>query len=272
MDDRPCGVFDSGVGGLSVLREMWLQLPGEDLLYFADQAHVPYGNRRAEEIRAFSEGITRFLLEQGAKLIVVACNTASAAALQHLRAVFPEIPFVGMEPAVKPAAKETESGIVGVLATPGTLRGELHASVVERFADGVRILEHPLPGMVEMVEQGQHETPEANMALEQAVRPLLQQGADTLVLACTHYPFLIPSLRRIAGPAVRIIDPSPAVARQAARLLEQGELRSSRGQAGQLTLFSSKDARTLLSMTERLIKLHGAAKDVRWVGSELILS
>jgi glutamate racemase len=141
----PIGVFDSGVGGLSILRQMRRGLPGEGLLYFADQAHVPYGPRPMEEVRGFAEGITRFLLAQGADLIVVACNTASAAALTHLRQTFSGTAFVGMEPAVKPAAEVTRSGVVGVLATPATFQGELYASVVERFGGGVRFVSQTVP-------------------------------------------------------------------------------------------------------------------------------
>ncbi|HBY07279.1 MAG TPA: glutamate racemase, partial [Chloroflexi bacterium] len=148
----PVGIFDSGVGGLSVLREIRIQLPHEDLIFFADQAHVPYGPRSLEQVRAFSEAITRFLLDHGAKLIVVACNAASAAALYHLRETFPEIPFVGMEPAVKPAAEQTQSGVVGVLATPATFQGELYASVVERFASDVIVLQDTCPGLVAQIE------------------------------------------------------------------------------------------------------------------------
>ena len=138
--DRPIGVFDSGVGGLSILRAMRQLMPQEDVLYFGDQGHIPYGPRSAEQIRGFSAAITRFLLERGAKLIVVACNTASAAALTYLRAEFPAVDFVGMEPAVKPAAEQTKTGVVGVLATPATFQGALYASVVERFAQGVELL------------------------------------------------------------------------------------------------------------------------------------
>lgn len=154
VSSRPIGVFDSGVGGLSIVREMRRQMPAENILYFADQAHVPYGPRPMEEVRAFSEGITRFLLGEGADLIVVACNTASAAALKQLREAFPEVPFVGMEPAVKPAAEASRSRVVGVLATPATFQGELYASVVERFAQGVRLINQTVPGLVEQIEAG----------------------------------------------------------------------------------------------------------------------
>jgi glutamate racemase len=213
------GVFDSGIGGLSVLRHLRQQLPDQSLLYLADQAHVPYGPRSLEQVRAFSEQITRFLLDQGARLIVVACNTASAAALQHLRQTFPAIPFVGMEPAVKPAAEQTRSGVVGVLATPATFQGALYASVVERFAQGVTLLQSTCPGLVAQIEAGDLDGPVTRRILEDALQPMLARGIDTVVLGCTHYPFVIPLIEQIAGPAVRVIDPAPAVARQVARLL-----------------------------------------------------
>ena len=212
------GVFDSGIGGLSVLRHLPPTLPGVPLLYLADTAHVPYGPRPLAEVRAFSEAITRFLLARGAAEIVVACNTASAAALKPLRLAFPHVPFVGMEPAVKPAAEHTHTGVVGVLATPATFQGELFASVVERFARDVRVIRNTCPGLVEQIEAGRLETPDTEVMLRSWVEPMLAEGIDALVLGCTHYPFVIPLLERICGPGVRVIDPAPAVARQAARL------------------------------------------------------
>ena len=194
-------------------------MPDEPLLYLADQAHVPYGPRSLEEVRHFSEVITRYLLAQGSRLIVVACNTASAAALKYLRSIFPDVPFVGMEPAVKPAAEHTRSGVVGVLATPATFQGELYASVVERFGQGVKLLQHTCPGLVAQIENGALESRETRHILEEALQPMLEQGIDTVVLGCTHYPFVIPLIQKITGQGVRVIDPAPAVARQVQRLL-----------------------------------------------------
>lgn len=222
---KPIGIFDSGVGGLSVLRAIQGQLPLEPLVYLADQVHVPYGSRSLEEVRAFSEGITRYLLSQGAKMIVVACNTASAAALHYLRQAFPQVLFVGMEPAVKPAAETTHTGVVGVLATPATFQGALYASVLERFAQGVTVLQHTCPGLVGQIETGKLDEPETRAILEKALLPMLEQGIDTVVLGCTHYPFVIPLIQEIAGPSVRVIDPAPAIARQVGRLLDLHELR-----------------------------------------------
>lgn len=219
---HPIGIFDSGVGGLSVLRAIRQQYPSKDLIFLADQAHVPYGPRPLEEVRVFSEAITNFLFSRGAGLIVVACNAASAASLQYLRQRFPTRKFVGMEPAVKPAAEQTKTGVVGVLATPATFQGALYASVVERFASGVRILQDTCPGLVAQIEKGDLDGPETRKILEKALLPMLAQNIDTVVLGCTHYPFVIPLIQKIAGPAVRVIDPAPAVARQAGRLT--GEL------------------------------------------------
>lgn len=216
---RPIGIFDSGIGGLTVLRAIHQLMLNEPLLYLADQAHVPYGPRPLEQVRQFSEAITRYLLNLGSRLIVVACNTASAAALKYLRQVFPEVPFVGMEPAVKPAAEHTHSGVVGVLATPATFQGELYASVVERFGQGVKLLQHTCPGLVAQIENGTLESKETRHILEEALLPMLEQGIDTVVLGCTHYPFVIPLIQKITGPGVRVIDPAPAVARQVQRLL-----------------------------------------------------
>ena len=218
------GIFDSGVGGLSVLREIRSLLPAQPLLYFADQAHVPYGGRKIKEVLEFSLGITRYLLDQGAKLIVVACNTASVAALKNLREVYPDIPFVGMEPAVKPAAEQTRSSVVGVLATQATFHTAMYASVVERFAHGVTILEDPCPGLVAQIEKGDLEGSEIRVILENALTPMLEKGVDTVVMGCTHYPFVIPLIRQIVGPDVQVIDPAPAVARQVRRMLEARQL------------------------------------------------
>jgi glutamate racemase len=217
----PLGIFDSGVGGLSVLKSIRHLLPKEEIIFVADQAHVPYGPRPLEEVRAFSQQITQFLIGEGARLIVVACNAASAAALHHLRAVFPGIPFVGMEPAVKPAAETTHSGVVGVLATPATFQGALYASVIERFAQGVKVIQDTCPGLVAQIEAGQLNGKETRAILEKALQPMLAEGIDTIVLGCTHYPFVIPLIEEIAGPGVRVIDPAPAIARQVKRVLEE---------------------------------------------------
>lgn len=215
------GVFDSGVGGLSVVREMTAQMPAQPLIYLADQIHAPYGERSLDEIRELSEGITRFLLTQGAQVIVIACNTASAAALHWLRRKYPDVPFVGMEPAVKPAAERTKTRHVGVLATPATFQGELFASLVDRFGADVKVHTQVCPEFVPLVEAGELDTARTRAAVREYVGPLIEAGVDELVLGCTHYPFLMPLIAEAAGPGVEIIDPAPAVARQVGRVLTQ---------------------------------------------------
>ena len=206
---------------LRAIREL---LPNEDLIYFGDNAHLPYGEKSMEEIRKFSEGVTDFLLEKKCKLIVIACNTASAAALKYLREIHPEIPFVGMEPAVKPAAEQTQSGVVGVIATTATFQGELFASVVERFAQNVKVLNQPCPGLVQQIEAGKLETADTETMLRGWLEPMMEKNIDTLVLACTHYPFVLPLIKKIVGEKVRVIDPAPAVARQVKKVLTEKDL------------------------------------------------
>lgn len=211
------GVLDSGVGGLSVLREIHRVLPDVPTLYFADQAHIPYGPRSAEEIRSYVEAIAEFLIGQGAVVIVMACHSASAASLVDLRARNPKVPIVGMEPAVKPAAEATRSGVIGVLTTQATANGALYRRVVSRFARDVRVITRVAPELVTMVEQGTQATPEGEATLRRVVEPLIAAGADQIVLACTHYPFLKASLQQITG--IALVDPGAAVARQVARVL-----------------------------------------------------
>lgn len=248
----PIGVFDSGVGGLSVLREIRRELPHEHIIYFGDQANVPYGSKSLLEVRQLSENVTRHLLERGAKLIVVACNTASAAALHYLRETFPGTPFVGMEPAVKPAAEHTRTGKVGVLATPATFQGELYASVVERFAQGVTLFQDVLPGLVAEVEAGRLKGKKTRRILGNALKPMLAEGIDTVVLGCTHYPFVIPLIQQIVGPDVQVIDPAPAIARQVRRVLEREGLLQSGDAAGRVEFETSGDPVKFMKMVRRL--------------------
>jgi len=242
MDEPPIGIFDSGVGGLSVMRHIRDQLPFERLVYAADQAHVPYGSRSADEIRHLSKGVTRFLLGHGAKLIVAACNTASGAALSWLRQEFPHVLFVGMEPAVKPAASQTKSGKVGVLATTGTFESQRYVDLMARYAQGIDIIESSCPGLVERIEAGDIDSVETGELLSHCLQPMLSAGVDTLVLGCTHYPFVTPLVAGIVGDAAQIIDPAPAVARQTARLLAQnGLLTTHRQEPGEVRVFTSGD-------------------------------
>ncbi|HEX9373407.1 MAG TPA: glutamate racemase [Roseiflexaceae bacterium] len=223
-------LFDSGLGGLSVLREVRGVLPRHDLLYLADTAYCPYGPRPLDEVRARALAVGSWLIGQGTGLLVVACNTASSAALELLRAELP-IVVVGMEPGLKPAAAVTRSGRVAVLATSNTLSGARFAALAERYADGVEVITQPCPGLVERVEAGDLSSPATRALVERYVAPLLARGADTLVLGCTHYPFLRPLIAEIAGPDVAIVDTGPAVARQVARVAAQLDLPSGSGSA-----------------------------------------
>jgi glutamate racemase len=222
------GVFDSGVGGISVLREIRRLLPYEDLLYVADSGNVPYGSKSEEWIRDRSLTIGAWLIKQGAKAIVIACNTATAAAAHTVRAAF-DLPIVAMEPAIKPAVAATRSGIVGVLSTVGTARSERLTSLIERFGRGVQILTQPCPGLVECVEAGDLVGPSTRALLEGYTMPLLERGADTLVLGCTHYPFLRPLLRDIVGNDIVVIDTGAAVARRTRDVLGRHALLSPAG-------------------------------------------
>lgn len=269
----PVGIFDSGVGGFSVLREVRALLPEERVVYVADFAHLPYGSRSLAEVRDYAAGITRFLLRRRAKVIVLACNTASAAALHELRRLFPVVPFVGMEPAVKPAAANTATGVVGVLATPATFQGELYASVVQRFARGKTVLEQVCPGLVEQIEAGDLAGPATRTRLESALRPLLARGMDTLVLGCTHYPWVIPLIREIAGPGLRIIDPAPAVARQVRTVLDScGLRRTGAGAAAPPVLYlTTGPAAPLRRLATRLLgDPRPQVQRVHWVGPRLV--
>ena len=266
----PIGIFDSGVGGLSVLRAIREQMPEESVIYFGDQGHVPYGPRPLGQVRDFSEGIARFLLGKGAKIIVVACNAASAAALTYLRQTFPEVSFVGMEPAVKPAAEHTETGVVGVLATPATFQGALYASVVERFANGVNLLQDPCVGLVQQIEKGDLNGPLTRRILEDALHPMLEKNIDTVVLACTHYPFVIPLIQEIVGEKVRVIDPAPAVARQAKRLLDAKGLKRETGSQGGIQFFTSGDAALVQSLLPGLLGEEGEVRTLQWDGDRIL--
>lgn len=265
VDRRPIGVFDSGVGGLSVWREIVRLAPGEDTIYLADQAHVPYGHRSLAEVRAFSEGIVHFLLHQRAKMIVVACNTASAAALHVLRRTFPRVPFVGMEPAVKPAVERTNRGVVGVIATEATFQGELFASLLERYAHDVDVLGQVCTGLVEVIEAGALEDAETEALLRQCLTPLLEAQVDQLVLGCTHYPFLQTAIKRVIGEGVSVIDPGPAVARQTSCVLARRGMESDGDRAGRHLFFTSGDAATFSRTIERLLPWSAERREVRKV-------
>ena len=256
MRDGPVGIFDSGVGGLSVLRPLRGLLPAEDLVYVADAAWCPYGPKPAAAIRERALGIAGALVGRGAKLIVVACNSASTAALAALRERYPDTPFVGMEPAVKPAAAQTRSGAVGVLATAATARGEALARLVDRFGCGVAVHVAVPEGLVELVEDGRGESPEAEALLAPILAGWRAAGVDAIALGCTHYPFAQAVVERLAGPRVAVIDPAPAVARQAARVLAAARgACAGRGGPGRrrLTFLTTGDPQALRAAVERLL-------------------
>lgn len=265
----PLGVFDSGVGGLSVLREVRRQLPNEDLIYIADQEHVPYGSRSREDVYRFSDGIVRYLIKQQTKLVIIACNTASAVALKQLRKKYPSLPFVGMEPAVKPAAAETSTGVVGVLATPSTFEGDLYASTVERFARGVKILQDTCPGLVKQIEKGKINSPKTKQILQRALLPMLEEGVDEIVMGCTHYPFVIPLIKEIVGDEVDVIDPAPAVARQAERLLTEYDLQKGGHDKGKAFFYTTGETKSFDLLVNLLLGLETESKSLHWVEGDL---
>ncbi len=251
VNDLPIGVFDSGVGGLSVLAAIRAALPHEDLLYVADSGHIPYGEKSAEYIQERSLKIAGFLLDHGAKALVIACNTATAAAASLLRATF-ATPIVAMEPAVKPATLGSKSGVVGVLATTGTLASRNFADLVARFGRDVRVIAQECPDLVMQVEAGDLSGAVTRNLVEHYIAPLLAAGADTLVLGCTHFPFLAPLIMDVAGPRVRVIDSGEAVARRLTDVLIANGLRSTAAHPDGERFFTSGDAAAVQPVVSRL--------------------
>jgi len=251
MANAGIGVFDSGVGGLSVLREVRAALPAEDLLYVADSGAAPYGDRSREFILERAQAIVEFFLDHRIKAILVACNTATAVAIQSLRSRFP-LPIIAIEPAVKPAAARSRSGVIGILATTQTLASDSFATLTERHAQGVRVLTQACPGLAEQVERGDLHSEATLQLVSQYVEPLLLEGADTLVLGCTHYPFLLPLIREVAGGEVTVIDPAQAVARELRRRLEAGALLSDANRPGTEHFWTSGIPDQVAAVIERL--------------------
>jgi glutamate racemase len=250
------GIFDSGVGGLTVYREVRTLLPRAHVIYLADRGNAPYGSRSLAEVGAIASACTTHLLSMGASTVVVACNTASAAALHSLRAQFPGVPFVGMEPAIKPAAAMTRSGVVGVLATAATFQGELFSSLLDRYSAGLEVVTQVCTGWAEMVEAGVVEGDVATREVKRYLSPVLDRGVDTLVLGCTHYPFLLNTIAAIAGPQRPIIDPARAVAAQVARVA------SDPGHNGLTTLHSTGEPTATRAIVASLTGLHLEAEAV----------
>jgi glutamate racemase len=265
---NPIGVFDSGIGGVSVLRAMRAEMPAADLIYIGDNIHLPYGEKSMQEIRTYTRGVVKFLISQGCKIIVIACNTASAAALKEMRAEFPEITFVGMEPAVKPAAEQTQTGVVGVIATTATFQGELFASVVERFANNVKVLRQPCPGLVQQIEAGELRSDKTMNMLRDWLLPMKEQNIDRLVLGCTHYPFVAYAIHEILGDNVLIIDPAPAIARQVKRISDYPQTES--GRSGAVAFYTSGNANQFQDILKQLTGWNENIVQVNWKGEELI--
>jgi glutamate racemase len=223
MNSAPIGIFDSGVGGLTVWRQIRALLPNEDIIYFADSLHCPYGNKPQEEIISLSRKIIDFLISKNCKLIVVACNTATAAAIDTLRFEYP-LPFVGMEPAIKPAALNTHTGKIGVLATKGTFEGRLFQETSKKYANNIDTYIQIGEGLVELVEANRYQSAEAKTLLKKYTNSMVNAGVDQIVLGCTHYPFYKEIIEEMVGHNVKVIDPAPAVAKRTQNLLTESNL------------------------------------------------
>jgi len=261
MSDRPIGVFDSGIGGLSVLKYIHACLPNEQLLYFADSGYAPYGGKPEAEIVARSLAIAEFLMQFDAKALVVACNTATAAAIKALRERYPTLPVVGVEPGLKPAAAMTATGTVGVLATQRTLASEKFKLLREQISDAsnVQFLLQPCIGLADQVEKGELHSAETATLVRRYVEPLIEQGADTLVLGCTHYPFVRPLIEEVVGritsKPVAIVDTGEPIARQLVRLLTEHGLLRQQG-PGTIASFTTGSETALKSAFSRLLGLN----------------
>lgn len=247
--NAPIGVMDSGVGGLSVLKHLTRQLPHEHFIYFADSAHAPYGNKSAAEIQQRCFTIADTLIAQGAKALVVACNTATAAAIGSMRQHY-TLPIIGMEPAVKPAAAASNNGIIGVLATTGTLHSAQFAALLEHYGQNVQVVTHACVGLVECIEQGQLNTPHTLALLQQYCQPLMAAGADTIVLGCTHYPFVRQYIQKIVGPNVTLIDTGAAVAKRLQQVLKQQQMLNAATESGDSVFLTSGEKETELVMQQ----------------------
>lgn len=248
------GVFDSGVGGLSVWKELVKILPNEDLVYYADNANCPYGPKSKEEVIALSKKVASFLIEQNVKMVVVACNTATAAAIDYLRTTY-SIPFVGMEPAIKPAALNTKTGCIGVLATAGTLSGSLFNATRQKYAADKKVIMQVGTGLVELVESARHHSDEARTLLMEYISPMLEANADQIVLGCTHYPFFRPLVDDIAGPNVTIVDSAPAVAKRAYDLLKARNMLYGANEPAHHCFYSSGKADTMRLLLEHSLNV-----------------
>lgn len=259
MMNRPIGIFDSGVGGLSVFQELIAKLPNEDVIYYADSLHCPYGSKSKEEVIKLSEQITDFLLSNNCKIIIIACNTATAAAIDYLREKY-SIPFVGMEPAVKPAALNSKTKSIAVLATEGTFNGRLYIETSEKYTKDVRVSVVVGNDLVRIVENNKVKCQDSIRYVAELIQPLIDKNVDQLVLGCTHFPFLTPLLKEVLPTHVNIINPAPAVVAQARRVLQKNNiLNPNQSREAEYTFYSSgnKDmlCRMLLEMNLKNIEV-----------------
>ena len=239
--NNPIGVFDSGVGGISVLKHIHALLPHENLIYVADSANAPYGNKTPEFIQQRTLEIADFLIKQGAKALVIACNTATAAAAETLRAIY-ALPIIGMEPAVKPAAAATKNGVIGVLATVGTLKSAQFAALLESYGRNVKVVTEACVGLVECIERGELNHDSTKALIQQYCQPLLDEGADTIVLGCTHYPFVRPLIEQLVGENIAIIDTGAAVAKQLQKKLAEQDMLMTTHQLAQVEFWTNSEA------------------------------
>lgn len=253
-DAHPIGVFDSGLGGLSVLSEIRHLLPSEKIIYIGDSANSPYGDQSAEFVRERSLEITNFLVEQGVKVIVIACNTATIESVAMLRE-YTSIPIIGLEPAVKTATELSQNGIIGILATQRTIDSEHLLELTQRYANNKKVLPQGCPGLVELIETGELSNIAIKKLLNLYIQPLLHEKIDTLVLGCTHYPFLQTTIRRIVGDKVKIVDTSKPVARQLQRILKEHKIENLYESAGDTIFYNSDYSQVTLSAMQRLWKL-----------------
>jgi glutamate racemase len=250
-NERPVAVFDSGVGGISVLNHIHVLLPNEELLYVADSKYAPYGNKTPEEIQARCFEIADFLIAKNAKALVVACNTATAAAIDELRSKY-SLPIIGMEPAVKPAAEASKNGIIGVLATTGTLKSAQFAGLLESYGRNVKVVTQACIGLVECVERGELYADNTKALIQQYCAPLLAEGADTIVLGCTHYPFVRNLIEQTVGTNIALIDTGAAVAKQLRRQLEEKGLLSASNQPADVKFWTNSGSKSAKQVIEAL--------------------
>ena len=251
MSTKPIGVIDSGVGGISVLKHIHALLPNEDLIYLADSKYAPYGNKTHEEIIQRCLILCDDLLQKNVKVIVVACNTATAAAIDTLRDTF-DVPIIGMEPAVKPAAEASKNGVIGVLATVGTLKSAQFAALLESYGRNVKVITQGCVGLVECIERGELNTANTKALIRQYCAPLLAEGADTIVLGCTHYPFVKDVIQGIVGKEITLIDTGAAVAKQLKRQLQENSLLSTNKEKAEVHFWTNSEAQNARQVTEKL--------------------